>query len=145
MSHKHEFIELHDSIPCVKPNHHTPKVVNLNAFELHKRGYNNVSEWLADPNHLYIGRGDNIIPQSKWHNPFIIDVNNSRSQVVAQFENYLLSNNTLMNSLHELENYTEIGCWCKPQACHGDIILNEFRKFKTRQKHATNTAPNSKL
>eukprot|EP01084_Bolivina_argentea_P202802 346427_1 len=120
------------SIPSVKPNYHTPKVVSLKWDELRKNGYNDASEWLADPNHLYIGRQNSFIPQSKWHNPFTINQYNSRSQVINKFENYLLSNNTLMNSLNELENYTEIGCWCKPQSCHGDIILNEFRKHKIR-------------
>ena len=27
-----------------------------------------------------------------------------------------------MNDLHELEGKT-LGCWCKPEKCHGDILI----------------------
>ena len=182
-----------------------PKVVSLKLKELRKRGYNDVSEWLADPKHLYIGRQMNIsiytnyrsleppgtevgidangtkvlfrpytmknvpfearllsypigsyvdnkgkivhlchIPQSKWHNPFKVKHFNSRGQVVNEFEAHLLGNKALINSLSELSKYTEIGCWCKPKACHGDIISKHYFKNQFRQKNVktnSNTIP----
>lgn len=80
---------------------------------------------------VYIGRGDD--PQagepSKWGNPYTHNNNSkyakyvvdSRDEAIDNFEQYLLNNKELMDSLHELKGKT-LGCWCKPKRCHGDII-----------------------
>ena len=52
-------------------------------------------------------------------------------EIVDEFEQYLINNKSLMNELNDLDNYTEIGCWCKPKGCHGDIILNQYNKYQT--------------
>jgi len=64
---------------------------------------------------IYIGRG------SKWGNPFILGKHGNREEVIKKYENYLLNNVNLMNSLYELKDKT-LGCWCKPKSCHGDIL-----------------------
>jgi hypothetical protein len=74
---------------------------------------------------VYIGRQVNqggwILPQSKWHNPYKVGVDGTREQVIAKFEKYLLGNEKLMKSLPELKGKI-LGCWCKPKACHGDVL-----------------------
>ena len=72
---------------------------------------------------VYVGRG------SKWGNPYshkegtlAEHVVGSRSEAIQKFEEYLLSNEELMESLSELKGKT-LGCWCKPKSCHGDILL----------------------
>ena len=72
---------------------------------------------------VYVGRG------SKWGNPYshkegtlAEHVVESRSEAIQKFEDYLLSNEELMESLSELKGKT-LGCWCKPKSCHGDILL----------------------
>ena len=72
---------------------------------------------------VYGGRG------SKWGNPYshkegtlAEHVVGSRSEAIQKFEDYLLSNEELMESLSELKGKT-LGCWCKPKSCHGDILL----------------------
>jgi len=72
---------------------------------------------------VYVGRG------SKWGNPYSHKVGTlaehvvgSRSEAIQKFEDYLLSNEELMESLSELKGKT-LGCWCKPKSCHGDILL----------------------
>ena len=72
---------------------------------------------------VYIGRG------SRWGNPYshkggtlAEHVVGSRAEAIQKFEEYLLSNQDLMSSLEELKGKT-LGCWCKPKACHGDILL----------------------
>jgi hypothetical protein len=72
---------------------------------------------------VYVGRG------SKWGNPYshkegtlAEHVVGSRSEAIQKFEDYLLSNEELMESLSELKGKT-LGCWCKPKSCHGDILL----------------------
>lgn len=72
---------------------------------------------------VYIGRG------SRWGNPYSHKVGTlaehvvgSRQEAIQKFEEYLLSNEELMGSLDELKGKI-LGCWCKPKACHGDILL----------------------
>lgn len=72
---------------------------------------------------VYVGRG------SKWGNPYshkegtlAEHVVGSRPEAIQKFEEYLLSNEELMESLSELKGKT-LGCWCKPKSCHGDILL----------------------
>ena len=65
---------------------------------------------------VYIGRG------SKWGNPYKIGVNGTRKEVIKLYEESLYANSYLMESLHELEGKV-LGCWCKPKACHGDVLV----------------------
>jgi len=64
---------------------------------------------------VYIGR------PSKWGNPFSIGKDGNRSEVILKYRKYILGNQKLLNDLHELEGKV-LGCWCKPKACHGDVI-----------------------
>ena len=71
---------------------------------------------------VYIGRG------SKWGNPFVIGKDGTREEVINKYEKYLLNSPELLNSLHELKGKT-LGCFCKPKACHGDILVKYIRKL----------------
>jgi len=64
---------------------------------------------------VYIGRG------SKWGNPFHIGIHGDREEVISKYEAYIMDNPTLLDDLPELEDKV-LGCWCKPKACHGDIL-----------------------
>jgi len=44
---------------------------------------------------------------------------------LKMFENYLTQNPDLMFSLVDLK-YGVLGCWCKPNQCHGDILLKHL-------------------
>lgn len=68
-----------------------------------------------EPYEVYIGRG------SKWGNPFVIGKDGNRDDVCDKYEAYLLSNQTLLDALPELKG-KKLGCFCKPQRCHGDIL-----------------------
>ena len=65
---------------------------------------------------VYIGRG------SKWGNPFKIGVHGNREEVIAKYEEYLMSSDELLSSLSELK-HKNLVCYCHPNACHGDILL----------------------
>ena len=41
------------------------------------------------------------------------------------YEQHLRDN--LINDLAELEGKV-IGCWCKPEPCHGDLLVNLFKE-----------------
>ncbi len=68
---------------------------------------------------VYIGRG------SIWGNPFPITPENGREQVIAAYRNYLWaaikSGKITKPMLLALEG-KKLGCFCKPKACHGDVI-----------------------
>jgi hypothetical protein len=103
-----------------------PKVINIRKKELNKLGYNDFEDWATlDVNNLYIGRNMNYYVngtyKSKWHNPFSIK-KYGEEKSLELFEDYILKNIDLMNDLHELEGKT-LGCWCKPEKCHGDILI----------------------
>ena len=82
----------------------------------------NMLEWIKEPQNVYIGRQTELLPASKWANPFPITCNNTREEVVKKFEQYLRNNKELLKDLHPLKGKT-IGCWCHPKLCHGDIIF----------------------
>ena len=70
---------------------------------------------------VYIGR------PSKWGNPFQIGRDGDRATVILKYEKWLRKQPQLLSSLYELKGKI-LGCYCKPHACHGDVlirILNE--------------------
>lgn len=76
---------------------------------------------------VYIGRANPRynLPQSKWHNPFKLPKNHSdeqRQQVITQYRERLLGDPVLLAQIPELRGKV-LGCWCHPQPCHGDVLL----------------------
>ena len=65
---------------------------------------------------VYIGRG------SIWGNPFVIGRDGNRKEVIEKYRTWILSNEFLLNNLNELKG-KKIGCFCKPLACHGDVLV----------------------
>ncbi len=63
----------------------------------------------------YVGR------PSKWGNPFVIEVDGDRREVIWKFEKYLLAS-PLMNDLDELRG-KDLVCFCAPEQCHADSLL----------------------
>ena len=66
--------------------------------------------------HLYIGR------PSKWGNPYKIGADGTRPEVIDLYERYILKHPCLLSDLAALEGLV-LGCWCAPDACHGDVLL----------------------
>lgn len=64
---------------------------------------------------IYIGR------PSKWGNPFAIGRDGNREEVIEKYRAWVLTQQHLINALHELKGKT-LGCYCKPAACHGDVL-----------------------
>lgn len=67
------------------------------------------------PCDVYVGR------PSIWGNPFEIGKDGTRAEVIEKYRAYLLGDAKLMSLLPTLRGKT-LGCWCSPQACHGDVI-----------------------
>lgn len=73
---------------------------------------------------VYIGRG------SKWGNPYSHKEGTSaawvvetREDAIRLYEEWLRAQPALLAAVKtELKDKT-LGCWCKPLACHGDVLL----------------------
>lgn len=81
---------------------------------------------------VYIGR------PSKWGNPFTHKKDNktlakhivsSRNEAIEAYREWINNGEGkyLLNDLHELKDKV-LGCWCKPQPCHGDILAELVAK-----------------
>jgi hypothetical protein len=78
-----------------------------------------------EPFDVYIGR------PSKWGNPYSHKTGtlakfkvNTREEAIASYREYLHSQPSLIQALPDLRGKI-LGCWCKPLACHGDILAEE--------------------
>jgi hypothetical protein len=74
------------------------------------------------PHDVYIGR------PSKWGNPFVIGKDGDRDQVVKKYKEWVTQQPHLMGSLTELKGKV-LGCWCSPNACHGDVLVDLANKL----------------
>lgn len=70
---------------------------------------------------VYIGRG------SKWGNPFPMFHENQRTEVIEAYERYARDRFT-PDELKVLVGKV-LGCYCKPKACHGDILVKLINEY----------------
>ena len=65
----------------------------------------------------YIGRPSTL------GNPFTIGKDGTREEVIAKFERWAWHSSEVMETIERLPEDAVLGCWCKPQPCHGDVIV----------------------
>ncbi|CAB9497680.1 expressed unknown protein [Seminavis robusta] len=119
----------------------TTKVCNVKVKFIRPH-YDNLREWVKDSAlNEYIGRkgvvfvdGQRFPPRdSPWANPFRITQNSTRADVVNRYEAHLrkqLKNDpTLKGELLKLDGKC-LGCWCCPEACHGDVLVRAIQEIK---------------
>ena len=59
---------------------------------------------------------------TKWGNPFILDKDGTREEVIQKYAEWIKTQPHLLESLHELSG-NMLGSWCKPEPCHGDVLV----------------------
>ena len=64
---------------------------------------------------------------SKWGNPFKVGNNCTRQEAVDKYRNWIKTKPELLESISELRGKV-LGCWCKPKACHGDVLAELANK-----------------
>jgi len=75
-----------------------------------------VRHWKREGADVYIGR------PGPWGNPFEIGTHGDRDTVVSRYRQWLEAQPHLMRlARRELAGKT-LGCWCAPEACHGDVL-----------------------
>jgi len=72
---------------------------------------------------VYIGRGSIFgNPFTHLKHPTKADfIVNTRTEAISKYREYLLNNPNLMQEIQSLKG-KRLFCYCKPLACHGDII-----------------------
>lgn len=81
----------------------------------------NVVHCKKDKYDVYIGR------PGPWGNPFAIGRDGTRDEVINKYRRWL--HNRVQKGQIKIEALAELhgkvlGCWCAPQACHGDVLVN---------------------
>ena len=81
-----------------------------------------------EPYDVYIGRsGRHGLKGSKWKSKFVIGKDGPREVCIEKYRAWLLEQPDLMAALPELKGKI-LGCWCKPLACHGDVLVELANK-----------------
>ena len=97
----------------------------LNEFENDTRVVH-----IKEPHDIYIGR------PSEWGNPYthIKDkstkaqfITKTREEAISKYREWILQQPQLLLKLETLRG-KKLGCWCKPKACHGDILIELLNK-----------------
>lgn len=93
------------------------------------------------PYDVYIGR------PSKFGNPFSHKEGTlalykcaTRKESIQRFSEWIMNGDGqhLLDDLHELRGKV-LGCWCKPQPCHGDVLVELVNmKFQNNSKRFSN-------
>jgi hypothetical protein len=69
-----------------------------------------------------------IARPSKWGNPFQVGRDGNREQVIRMYEVHVRRRPDLIAALPELVG-KRLGCYCKPEACHGDVLIRLLKEF----------------
>jgi len=87
-------------------------------------------------NVLYIGRYNAKSGcASPLANPFVIGADGDRDQVIARYRRWLwqqisAKNPAILRELSRINDDTVFVCWCSPEACHADVLMDWYRYKK---------------
>jgi hypothetical protein len=121
------------------------KVVNVKVKYLRPE-YDNLEEWMNNDNNVYIGRKSIVFinkvrfpkKDSIWCNPFKINKGNDRDEVCKKYRKHIIakldSDPKLVNQLLKLKG-CNLGCWCAPEPCHGDILIELINQYDTKDNN----------
>ena len=150
------FMKVRDYFCKGKRKEVTTKVVNVKVSNIRPQ-YNNLKEWCQDQTkNIYIGRGCVVFidnsdgtrrryppKDSIFANPFKVGRDGDRKEIIQKYRTYIrkkLSTGEI-NDIHLTDLHGKnLGCWCKPDLCHGDVlleILDDFWAFMMRKYDLT--------
>ena len=106
------------------------QVVNVSVKNIRPL-HSNLKEWEEDKNNLYVGRGGIVFidgerypkENSPFCNPFRIGRDGTREDVLRKYREHITSRPELITAFLEASRGKKcLCCWCKPDACHADIL-----------------------
>jgi hypothetical protein len=73
---------------------------------------------------VYVGRANprRGLAESAFANPYRVDVDGTRAEVIQKYRSWLLGRQELVLKLPELRG-RRLACWCSPEACHADVLI----------------------
>lgn len=98
--------------------------------------YENLRKWMKDPENVYIGRAGIVFidgerypkKASIFANPYKLNKQGTnRDEVLKKYRKYVI--NQLETGEIDYKDFLNLrgkrlGCWCKPEPCHGDILID---------------------
>lgn len=75
------------------------------------------------PYTVYIGR------PSVFGNPYVIDIDGGREEVITKYQHYAEHDENLLAAIAALPEDAVLGCWCRPFRCHGDAIVEIWKRL----------------
>lgn len=111
----------------------------MRAWELYQATGITVVNMKLQPFDQYIGRwnpwlakrhpGVNL--KNPWANPFKMEDESDRARVIAEYRSYILGKIAEAPEKYNLGSLvgTTCGCYCKPLACHGDVLVELVAEF----------------
>ena len=104
-----------------------------------------IQNWVSDPRNVYIGRRSRYLEKSKWGNPHRMTDNSreERDRVVQEFEQYLRNNEVLLGDIEELAG-KNLGCFCFPEACHGNVLQKLVSELSRKGRETKRQTPKHK-
>jgi hypothetical protein len=108
-------------------------VVNFKDVKAH---WNTETQTWDDPDYVYVGRANRHynIPQSEWHNPYRVEDATPTQSAIDQFRSHLF--NLLKDNPDAIERLVllkgkKLVCWCRPDPCHGDVLLKAIEYYSS--------------
>jgi hypothetical protein len=73
---------------------------------------------------VYVGRANprRGLAESIFANPYRVDVDGTRAEVIQKYRDWLLGRQELLLRLPELRG-RRLACWCSPEPCHAEVLL----------------------
>lgn len=116
-------------------------VVNVKVSNIRPQ-YNNLEDWVKDENNIYVGRRGIVFingerfpkKDSLWANPYKVNKIQTREEVLEKYDKYIrhkIVHDDLFEELIKLKD-KNLGCWCSPQLCHGDILIKLIEEYSNK-------------
>lgn len=70
-------------------------------------------------------------------NPFRIGRDGNREEVIKKYRAYLWNCVCVVDELNRLANMSDstvLGCWCRPEKCHGDVVVGAVNYLRDRKE-----------
>ena len=112
-------------------------VVNVKVKYIRPQ-YQNLEEWCKDKNNVYIGRRGVVFIGKKgekkkryptkdsiFANPFKVGKDGTREEVIEKYNLHIkekLEIGEISKEQMQSLQGKNLGCWCAPQACHGNVL-----------------------
>ena len=101
-------------------------IENVKVAFIREKSYNNLRDWIADENNVYIGRGGVVFIDKVRYPPFSspfcniyhIGKDGTRDEVLEKYEKYIrysINSDSNFKANFLLLKGKHLGCWCKPE------------------------------